>query len=184
MLMKSVARRYAAAFFNLAQESGQLDEMENQLQIVVDALAANRELKKVFYHKMIQIKDKKEVVKAVFEGRILPTTMNFLFLLIDKKRENYLELIFQQYVILANQARNIMDAGVVSAIELSPADVKDLQGRLSALTGKNVRLKTEVDPKIIGGLVVRVGDRVIDGSVTKRLQMLKSNMIKAQMRLS
>ncbi|NPV90706.1 MAG: F0F1 ATP synthase subunit delta [Firmicutes bacterium] len=184
MLMKSVARRYAAAFFKLASEAGQLDEMENQLQIVVDALAANRELKKVFYHKMIKEKDKKEVVKAVFEGRIQPTTMNFLFLLIDKQRENYLELVFQQYVLFANQARNIMDAGVVSAIELSPADVKDLQARLSTITGKNVRLRTEVDPKILGGLVVRVGDRVIDGSVTKRLQMLKSNMIKAQLRLS
>lgn len=182
--MKSVARRYAAAFFNLAQESGQLGEMENQLQIVVDALAANRELKKIFFHKMIQSKDKKEVVKAVFEGRVMPATLNFLYVLIDKQRENYLDLVFQQYVLLANQARNIMDAGVVSAIELAPADIKELQERLTAITGKNVRLKTQVDPKIIGGLVVRVGDRVIDGSVTKRLQMLKSNMIKAQLRLT
>lgn len=184
MLMKSVARRYAAAFFDLAKESGKLEEMQQELQTVSDALQANRELKKVFYHKMIREKDKKEVVRAVFEGRISATTMNFLFLLVDKKREEYLDLIIQAYVRMANEARNIMDAGVISAIELAPSDIKELQERLSAITGKNVRLQTQVDPKILGGLVVRVGDRVIDGSISKRLQMLKNNMIRAQMRLT
>lgn len=184
MLSKSVARRYAAAFFELAQERNQLGEMEVQLQNLVADINANRELKRIFYHRLVKENDKKIIVKEIFGGRISPLLLNFICLLIDKKREAYLEQIQLQYMEMANKARNILDATVTSAIELSPKDLKGLQARLSELTGKNVRLKTMVDPKLIGGLVIRVGDRVIDGSITKRLQMLKSNLSKAQLRFS
>jgi len=184
MLAKSVARRYASAFFTLAQETNQLEEFESQLRAVIEAMQQNRELKKVFYHKLIQPRDKKEVIKHIFEGKLAAPALNFLLLLIDKKREAYLESILEQYVALANQARNIMDADVISAVELSPKDIKELQARLSMLTGKNVRVRAHVDPKILGGLVVRVGDRIVDGSVTKRLQTLKNNMVKAQLRFT
>lgn len=183
MLSKSVARRYASALFEIAQERNELGEMEVQLHRLVDNIEANRELKKVFYHRLIRENDKKAVAKDVFGGRISPTLLNFVNLLIDKKRELYLGEITTQYVVLANKARNILDASVTSAIELSGKDLKSLQGQLSDLTGKNIRLQTMVDPKLIGGLVIRVGDRVIDGSITKRLQLLKKNLIAAQMRL-
>jgi len=184
MLMRSVARRYATAFFQVANEKNQLEEFQNELQQVLAALDANRELKRVFYHKLIREKDKRNVIASVFADKLKPETINFLHVLIDKKREEYLEYILQAYTTLANEARNILDADVISAVELTPPDIKDLQGRLSKLTGKNVRLRVNVDPKILGGLVVRVGDRVIDGSVSKRLQMLKKNLVKAQLKLS
>jgi len=184
VLSKSVARRYAAAFFEIAKQQNQLGEMEVQLQRLVDDINANRELKKVFNHRLIKERDKKAVVKDIFGGRISPVMMNFVYILIDKKREVYLEQILLQYVEMANVARNIMDASVTSAIELSPKDIKDLQGRLAELTGKNVRLKTLVDPQLIGGLVIRVGDRIMDGSISKRLQMLKNNLSKTKLRIS
>ncbi len=184
MLSKSVARRYAAAFFEIAKEQNQLGEMEVQLQRLVGDINGNRELKKVFNHRLIKEQDKKAVVKDIFGGRISPVLMNFVYLLIDKKREVYLEQIQLQYVEMANAARNILDASVTSAIELSAEDIKDLQKRLSDITGKDVRLTTLVDPQLIGGLVIRVGDRVIDGSITKRLQLLKNNLSKAKLRIS
>jgi F-type H+-transporting ATPase subunit delta len=184
VLSKSVARRYAAAFFEIARDNKQLGEMEAQLQNLFDIINDNRELKRVFYHRLIKESDKKSVVKDIFSSRISPVLLNFIYLLIDKKREVYLEQIKLQYIDMANVARNILDVSVTSAIELSAKDIKGLQDRLAELTGKNIRLKTVVDPKIIGGLVIRVGDRIIDGSITKRLQMLKNNLNKAKLRIS
>lgn len=184
MLSRSVARRYAAALFDIAREKEKLGEIETELSNLVETIDANRDLKRVFYHRLIKEKDKKAIIKEVFSGRVSPILMNFINLLIDKRREVYLVSIKEQYIALANEARNILDADVTSAIELAPNDIKDLQGRLSQITGKNVRIRTSVDPKIIGGLVIKVGDRVIDGSILKRLQLLKANLTKAQLRLA
>ena len=183
MLSKSVARRYAAALFGIAQERKELGEMEVQLHKLIGDLAANRELKKVFYHRLIKENDKKAVVKDIFGGRISLVLLNFVNLLIDKKREEYLEEIVIQYVDMANEARNMMDATVTSAIELSVKDLKTLQSRLSEITGKNIRIRTNVEPSLIGGMIIKVGDRVIDGSITKRLELLKKNLMKTQLRL-
>ncbi|NPV26701.1 MAG: F0F1 ATP synthase subunit delta [Firmicutes bacterium] len=182
MLNESVARRYAAAFFAIAQERNELGRLEHELELVVGTLKSDPQLVRLFTHKLISPSDKKAMLKELFAGQVSPITMNFLNLLIDKKREGHLENILKQFVEMANEARNITDASVVSAIELSYEDQKDLQERLSKLTGKNIRLKTSVDPKLIGGIVIRVGDRVLDGSLIKRLHVLKNNLMKAQLK--
>lgn len=182
MLAQSVARRYAAAFFAIAQEKDELGRFEHELDLIVGTIKSNPEMERLFTHRLVTPADKKAMVKDLFAGQVSPVTVNFINLLIDKRREGHLENILKQFVEMANAARNITDASVISAIELSYEDQKSLQERLTKITGKNIRLKTSVDPKLIGGIVIRVGDRILDGSIIKRLYSLKSNLMKAQLK--
>lgn len=179
MLNKAVARRYAAAFFSLALEKGLVDSLEKELAEVVKTVDENPELQRFLENPMVVVTEKKKVVDEVFGGRLSELTLDFLKVVLDKRREAYLKEIYNEFVKRANEARNLVDVEVTSAKELSQADLTALEARLVKMTGKQVRLTTKVDPALIGGLVVRIGDRVIDGSVTKRLELLREALLQA-----
>jgi len=179
MLNKAVARRYAAAFFSLALEKGLVDSLERELAEVVKTVDENPDLQRFLDNPMVVVAEKKKVVDEVFGGRLSNLTLDFLKVVLDKRREAYLKDIYNEFVKRANEARNLVDVEVTSAKELSQADLTALEARLVKMTGKQVRLTTKVDPALIGGLVVRIGDRVIDGSVTKRLELLREALLQA-----
>lgn len=180
MLNKSVARRYAEAFFSIAQESGKVDEYQQEMELVVRTVDESELLKEYFAHLLIPAKEKKEVLNKLFAGQISRNTMNFVSMIIDKKRESYLALITDQYIDMADEQRNILKAEMYSAHDISENDVQDLAQRLSASTGKTVQLKPLVDPSLLGGIKVRIGDQIIDATVAKKLAMLKNQMKQAK----
>jgi F-type H+-transporting ATPase subunit delta len=102
---------------------------------------------------------------------------NFLLLLVDKRREAALPAIIAEYRNLANEARNIAEAEVITAMPLTDAEHKALAVKLSAVTGKNMVLKTQLDTSILGGVIVKIGDKLIDGSVARQLRMLKATLL-------
>jgi F-type H+-transporting ATPase subunit delta len=106
--------------------------------------------------------------------------LNFLLLILDKKRETYLELIFKEYEEMADESRNIKKAELISAMAVSDEDIKTLSETLSSSTGKTIQLKLIIDPAIIGGIKIRMGDKIIDASVAKKLEMLKNNLKSAK----
>lgn len=176
MLENAIARRYASAFFNLAQERNALDQFEAELQTVVDVIAANAELKAVIDDQLMAADLKKGIIEDVFAGQVSNVTIDFVKVVMDKRRENYLADMYTSFVNLANSARNIQDAEVTAAHPLTDAEMEGLQVQLAKLTGKTIRLKTTVKPEIVGGIIVRIGDQVIDGSVTRRLEILKETL--------
>ncbi|MEQ8173773.1 MAG: F0F1 ATP synthase subunit delta [Syntrophomonadaceae bacterium] len=178
MLNKSVARRYAEALFSLAQESEKIDEFQVEMEKVVSALAEVPEFKGYLEHLLIPAKDKKEVIKQIFADQISQTTLNFVFILIDKRREGYLEVILDEYKAMADESKNITKADLISAKEIPSDEIQALAGKLSASTGKTVQLSQVVDESLIGGVKLRIGDRVIDATVAKRLEMLKEQLKK------
>ncbi|MFZ5641406.1 MAG: F0F1 ATP synthase subunit delta [Bacillota bacterium] len=182
MIENAVARRYAQAFFAIAREKNQLDQLEKELQQVVETINSNSELKILMNHQLVDPRDKKAMVNEVFSGALSETTVNFLNFVIDKYRITYLQEIYEAFVVYANEARNIADAQVRSAAALSDEDLKALEQRLVKVTGKNIRLSNEVDPSLIGGVVVRIGDKVIDGSLFRRLGRLKENLMQIQVK--
>lgn len=182
MLENAVSRRYAQAFFALAQETNNLDKLESELQTVVNIINENSELKKVMEHQLVSPEEKKAIINTVFAQDISEMTMNFLDVVIDKYRAAYIPGIYEEFVAYANATRNTIDALVKSAAELTDSELKTIKGKLADATGKNVRLLSELDPSLIGGVIVRIGDRVVDGSIAGRLAKLKDNLLKFEVK--
>lgn len=176
MLNKSVARRYAEAFFSIAREAGKIDDYQNELGKIVQTIEEIPDLKEYFAHPLLPAKDKKEVAKQVFGSAVSPLALNFFLLVLDKKRQNYLELIFKQYVDMADESRNIKKAELISAMPISDEDVKTLSENLTRSTGSTIQLDVSIDPSIIGGVKIRMGDKIIDASIAKKLEMLKKSL--------
>jgi len=174
-----VARRYARALFDLAcekdaapQERNMVDQIESELLEIRTILKNNIELQKVLYHPQIVTADKKDLLDQLFEGKISEITSNFLALLVDGRREKYFSDIVDEYVALANESRGVVEANVTSAIELKDEEKSELNSILAKLTGKKVQTIYDVDPAIVGGVIVRIGDKIIDGSIKTRLNTL------------
>ncbi|MGI5879643.1 MAG: F0F1 ATP synthase subunit delta [Syntrophomonadaceae bacterium] len=176
MLNKSVARRYAEAFFSIAQETGKVDQLQQELEKVVQVISETEHLQEYFDHLLIPPKEKKELVEKIFAGQISSTAFNFLSMIIDKRRGNYIGLIVDEYKAMADETRNIAMADLISAREVSEEDIKLLAEKLSASTGKTVQLKLKVDPTLLGGVKIRMGDQVIDATVAKKLDMLREQL--------
>jgi F-type H+-transporting ATPase subunit delta len=112
----------------------------------------------------------------LFSGSLSDTVRRFFYLLIDKRRENLLPNIQREFKLLADQARNIVEARVTSAAPLSKSQEERLHKELVRITGKDVRIVQEVRPEIIGGVIVQIGDRVMDGSVAYKLSQIRLSL--------
>jgi F-type H+-transporting ATPase subunit delta len=178
-----VAGRYAQALYDIASEKTTLpkyksmvDRIESELKEVRSILDDNIELQRLLYHPQITAAAKKELLDRLFKGKISEVTGNFLALLVDRRRETYFGDIVDEFVALANADRGIVDARVTTAAELNDAEKGDLSSILARLTGKKIQTSYAVDPSIIGGVIVRMGDKIIDGSVKTRLATLKDRL--------
>jgi len=173
---KTVAKRYAQALLQIAQNNNVMDRYEKEINDCLASVNADEHLKHIWFSERIMTGDKKKIIRQLFVGKVSDIIVNFLMVLIDKNREAFLPDIFSEYKKLADVSKNIIDAEVRSAAGLTDKDFNELVVKLSAMSGKNVRLRVVVDPGLIGGLVVKMGDKVIDGSVVKRLSIMKKNL--------
>jgi len=180
MLNKSVARRYAEAFFSIAQEASKIDEYQAELEKVIQALTEVEGLKVYLGHLLVPVREKKELIQKIYGTELSAMTMNFLLMVIDKRRENYLEVIYKEFVDMADESRGIRQAELTAARDVPEQELADLAQRLSSSTGKKVILKLTVDPTLMGGVKIRMGDQIVDGTVAKKLQMLKNNLKQAK----
>ncbi|MFZ5634699.1 MAG: F0F1 ATP synthase subunit delta [Bacillota bacterium] len=176
MLRGAVGARYAEALYEIAGREKAVDAIEQELQAVDALVRENRDLQKILYHPRITPEDKKSLLSELLSGKVSDLTMEFLKLLVDRQREQFLSDIVTYYVNLANKARNVTEARVSSAVELTGEEKKNLAELLNRLTGMKVETSYTVDPSLIGGVVVRIGDRVIDGSVRTRLATLREHL--------
>lgn len=175
MLKGAIAHRYAQALFDIAAQ-GNLDAIEAELQELTQLIEENAEVAHVLYHPHISLSEKKDLMNKIFAGQLSVTVRNFLNLLIDRRRQNYLPDIARDFSRLADGARNIVEAKVSSAIPLNQVQEQRLHEELVRITGKNVRMVKEVRPELIGGVMVQIGDRVMDGTVAFKLQRIRQSL--------
>lgn len=180
MLNKSVARRYAEAFFSIAKEREKIDEYQQELEVVVQEINQIEHLKEYLAHLLIPTRDKKETIIKVLGNKVSEITLNFICMIIDKRRERYIELIVEEYKNMADDFRNITKAELISAREIPEEQVAVLAEKLSQATGKIVKLTQKVDPSLLGGVKIRVGDQIIDGTVAKKLETLRETLKQAK----
>ncbi|RNB82044.1 F0F1 ATP synthase subunit delta [Brevibacillus fluminis] len=169
-MSSGVAKRYARALFEVAKERGLIEQIESELKDIVAAVESNQELGKILTHNQISIESKEQLLKDLFGAHVAAETLNFLSVLIDNGREHELGEIATAYVAMANEARGVADAVVTTAKPLGEEEVNELAAQFGKKVNKTLRVQTVVDPAILGGVVVRIGDRLYDGSIKRKLE--------------
>ncbi|MBP2629059.1 MAG: synthase subunit delta [Firmicutes bacterium] len=177
MLINQLAIKYAQAVYELAVEKDMLDVVEKELLLVESTITSYADLATLLYHPQVLAQAKKEIIRKIFGQDVNDFVLTFLLLLLDKRREAALPAIIAEYVKIANQARNIVKAEVTTALPLAESQHAALVKKLSLVTGKTVVLTTELDQTIIGGMIIKIGDKLIDGSVVRQLATLKNALL-------
>lgn len=165
-----VAKRYARALFDVANERGLVDQIETELKDILGVVSTNQELNLFLMHPHIAGQAKKDFIDEAFSTHVSEETSNFVKVLVDNGREADLAGIVATYVQLANNARGIADAVVTTAKPLSEAELAELGVQFGKTVNKTLRLQSVVDPAILGGVVVQIGDRLYDGSLKSKLE--------------
>lgn len=177
MIERRVVRRYAAALFIAASKQGVVDRIESDLGLIAYVMETSPDLLNAVSSPLIAIDTKKAILHDVFSSRVDSITMNFINLLVDKRREEALLETESEYVLLANEARGILNAEVRTAVKLNDEQTQALVSRLQSLTGKKIHLVKTVDSGLIAGVMVRIGDQIIDGSVKGHLTQLRKKLL-------
>ncbi|MDQ4095388.1 MAG: ATP synthase F1 subunit delta [Actinomycetota bacterium] len=176
MASEEVVRGYAEALFRIVQAEGELERVEDELYRFGKLLDQHHELKQALSDQSIDRAQRTKVLEDLLADKVSPHTLGLLTFVVEQGRARQLPQILEQLADLAAEARESVVAEVRSAVPLDDNQQRELAGALSKATGKKVEVKALVDPSIIGGVVAKVGDTVIDGSVRRRLEQLKEQV--------
>ena len=171
-MISQVANRYAQALFELADENNKASEIYSEIVDLNSVISSNKNLYDVLRSPFITRKDKKNVAIDIFDGKVSKDTKNFLLVLIEKDRTTQLSSIVQAYKQMLNDKLNIAEGKVYTAVPLSPEQISELEKKLSAKYNKKIELVNKIDKDILGGVLVRIGNEEIDGTVKSRLSDL------------
>lgn len=178
MIQNEIAKKYSKALFSLAEEKDKFVKFKNDLSLIKKAFTEHKEFKNVLFHPRIKIEEKKRIFDRIFEEEISQEIYNFIQLLIDKRRIFYIKAIINQFTDLVNDREKILEIEVVSAIELEKDMKNSLKEKLEKEMNYEVVLNNTVDPEILGGLVLKIGDKIIDGSIQHELNTLSEKIEK------
>jgi ATP synthase F1 delta subunit len=176
--MEEAARVYADALFDVAREHGNLDEIGAQLGEFADALDGSRDLQVFFFSPYFSSAEKVEGLRRAVSGAE-PELVNFLELLIEKHRMTEAFRIRRRFDQLWKQENRRLDVTVTSAVELDPAVTDKVGAEIERQTGQKVELASRVDEEILGGIVLQVGNMVLDASIRNRLEKLRKSVARA-----
>lgn len=181
MTNETIARNYAAALFDLAQRHEGLEAFSKGVDTVVGLLDQNPSFKVFLETPRISDRDKKELLKKVF-GDVLPRSLlNFLQVTVDKRRQRLLGEIVQEFHALLDAHLGRTHVTVTMAREPHPEMLDELSGKLSALLGKEVIPHVRVQPAVLGGVHLKMGDTVYDGTLRRRIKQLRRQMVNAEL---
>jgi ATP synthase F1 delta subunit len=176
--MEEIAKVYSEALFDVAKDKDELDEVHEQLGQFADAVSESHDLQVFFFSPYLSSAEKRDgIAKAVSGGN--EELINFLELLAEKHRMPALFKIRERFDDLWAVENERLEVTVTSAIELDPSVVESIGAEIEKKTGKTIELRSEVDPSIIGGLVLKVGNRVMDASIHSRLEKLRREVASA-----
>jgi len=176
--MEEIASVYARSLFEVAQEQGKLDDVRDQLGEFADALDSDQQMQVFFFSPYFSTPEKVEGLDKVVTGAE-PILQNFLKLLIEKSRMPAVFRVRRTFDELWQRENKLLPVEVTSAIELDQSTVKQIGDRIGEQTGQKIELSSKVEPDILGGIVVRVGNSIIDASIRARLEQLRKQVAKA-----
>lgn len=173
--MEEIAQVYARSLFEVAKEQSKLDVIKEQLGQFADALDETRELSIYFFSPYFSTAEKAEGLGRLLEG-VDPTLENFLELLIENHRMPVIFRTRREYDVLWEKENQLLPVTVTSAVKLDEATVQSIGDAIGKQTGQKVQLTADVDPDVLGGLIVRVGNSILDASIRNRLENLRRSV--------
>ena len=176
--MEEIAQVYARSLFEVATEHDKTDVVREQLGAFADALNESRELQTFFFSPYFSTDEKKDGLDTAVTGAD-ETIVNFLKLLLDNHRMPVIFRVRREYDRLWEEAHQLLPVEITSAIELDPAVAERIGDEIGRQTGRTVELTSTVDPDVIGGIVLRVGNSILDASIRTRLENLRKQVVKA-----
>lgn len=174
-----IGARYGEALLQLAEEAGQLEEVAGEVREVEALIQQQPDLERLLSSRILSMSQREEALKNVFGGRINKTFLDFMRVVNNKERLDQLPAILRQFLKLLDERRGIIEVDVFIAARLDDGKAKDVAARIGQALGREVVLHQYVDPELIGGLKIRVGDQLIDGSVATQLKRMKEKLIEA-----
>ena len=172
----AIARRYALALSESASEKNRTDRVDEDVDLVRSGLDASTELERFFQSPVVPRAKKASVIRDLFGERVDRVSLDFLLLLVEKRREGMIRRILGAYRELRDEQQGLVAVVARSARPIGREEQQRLIDSVSRITGSKVRLETQVDASLMGGIVLRVGDTVYDGSVTNKLAALRERL--------
>jgi F-type H+-transporting ATPase subunit delta len=176
--MEEIAQVYARSLFEVAEERDQIDLVRDELGQLADALAESRELELFFFSPYFSTEEKKQGLDKAVVGAD-EIVRNFLAVLIENHRMPALMRIRREYDRLWREANQLLPVQVTSAVELDAAVTRQIGEEIGRQTGRKVELSSNVDPDVLGGIVLRVGNSILDASIRSRLERLRKQVARA-----
>ncbi len=176
--MEEIAEVYARALFEVAQEQDKLDEIHDELDAFADAVNESRDMARFFFSPYFSTEEKKEALHKTIEGGD-EAFMNFLEALIERHRMPVIFRIRSRFDRLWEEENKLLPVEVTSAVQLDKATVEGIGKSIGEQVGRKVELSSRVDPEILGGVVLRVGNFILDASIRRRLEQLRKQVARA-----
>ena len=176
--MEEIAQVYARSLFEVAEEHDNLDEVRDQIGQFADALGESRDLQTFFFSPYFSTEEKKTGLDSALEGAD-PVVENFLALLIENHRMPVLFRVRREFDQMWREVNQLLPVQITSAVELDKAVTQQIGDEIGRQTGRTVELTSTVDPDVLGGLIVRVGNSILDASIRTRLERLRKQVARA-----
>ena len=176
-----IGRRYASALYEAAVELECVDTVSKEIAAVSDLYTNSKEFRLVMEHPRLSKIEKKEILKKLFTSQLCETMLNFLYVLIDKNRGKYLIGIHEAFEERYLEEKGIVRVDAVTAIPLEEKEKKQLIDQLSQKMGKEIHLKNTVTKEVVGGVLLKMNDQVIDYSIKGALASLRQTLIEKRL---
>jgi len=174
---KIAAITFVGALLDVAEKKGVQEQIEKDLELVCGVITEHTVLKKLFFHPRVTRDEKNAVIKSLFGDSISGIMKNFLNVLLDRKREDVLWIIPEILEQTVNEKNGVSKVVVQTAIPITGERLSGLKRQLDKVVGRKVAVEVVKDPNILGGMIVRIGNKIIDGSVAGRLKNLKTRLL-------
>jgi F-type H+-transporting ATPase subunit delta len=176
MRQLEAASRYGRSIFELAEEKGVSDVLVHELALVRDAMAKRPELLNLLQSPLVSRDEKRSLISGIFGSKSDSLAQDFLILLVEKRRIDLFPAIVDELTAMMNQKRGIEEVSVLTARALHPSIVQLLERALEKMTRKKIVLQLKTDPGILSGAQIRIGNRLIDGTIRTKLNILESHL--------
>ncbi len=174
---KLVAKRYSEALFEAGIELDKLNEFNSEIKFVSDVFEEHPKLRTIFEHPKLSKVEKKIMLDKLFKERVSTEILNLCYIMVDKGRSKYIKFVSEEYNKLANKKQGIVEARAITAIAMTDEEKSNLQITLSKKLDKKVTLSNIVDSAVVGGVIVEVEGKLIDGSIKGKLNDIYKSLI-------
>lgn len=173
-MAKLIANRYASSLFEAGLELDKIEDFYGELESIGEVFYKEESLFQILTHPRISKGEKKSLIKDIFEKNVSKEIINFLFTIVDKRREVYLFEIIEEYKSIFNEYREIADVVAITAVPMEEDAKEKLSKALKSKLNKEVKLSNEVDKSIIGGVLLKIDEKIIDSTLKSQLKSMET----------